>query len=670
MAKTFGSLGDFFPDTDLCCRIRGCGNVWQFSGEEALHNVAEGKSSRPERMCDDCFSKYQELSDRDVPCSRPGCEKTWVWNRFQQLEAQVRGFREPPRGLCSSCRSEMDQTKDKALPCRIRGCKGTWIWRARDQLLNPRGGPPRRLCEACFRRLKQLEDEAVECRVRHCRKTWTWNRYQQLEHAAAGRGDEPPPRRMCDDCYELFRTLADLELPCKIKECQRTWTYTTYEQLERRLEASEGAGEGTEAPSPPSRMCKECYRFFRRTADREVGCRNRGCSKTWTYARSMQLYDWLKGRKRPPQLMCADCRRRLNELKEREMPCMVPGCARTWSYPAIDQLKNELAGKLEDSRRRCRECEEFLAGHDPLLIPCEHCGTEIRWSSYEQLLCERGTFVKPSMCTSCAQQELALGTPKKPKKRAHHHVVKIPSAGRWHEDPRVHDWPPHMTYESIEGVENADVRIVAIGDDLTLSADSAGAAWPALLEGKLNEALPRGKKAVVVNAGIAGCTSQQGFLRFARDVEPFAPQVVLFSFAFADALVKGLRAGGEPRYNIEPSAAAEGLDRFLRALRALDCRVLYWTANPVFPEESHRLGKDGPWVRAQTGSTDHILRAYRHTCMQAEIPVLDLYSRFVVNGTSSAKKWMRNWYMHNETGARNIATWFAGHLLHGDFLPA
>jgi len=665
LARTLGSLGDFFPDKDIRCRIRGCNSLWRFSGEDALHNVAEGKSSRPERMCDTCFAKFRQMSDQQVLCSRPGCENTWTWNRFQQLEAGTRGSKVPPNGLCQACRSEVDKTADKEIQCRIRGCTKTWTWGAREQLLSEDPNPQRRLCGTCFSQLKQLQDRQVECRTKGCSKTWAWNRYQQLEYIASGKELAFPPKRMCQDCYDLYNSLENRELPCKIRECNRTWTYSVHQQLEQRV----AAGEDAEEHDPPSRMCRECYHFFLQSVDRQVICRNRGCEKTWTYARSMQLYDWLKKRRTPPVLMCTDCRQRLKELQDREMPCMVSGCTRSWLYEASDQLKNELLHKGDPSPRRCKECEAFLVSHPPLVLACEHCSAEMRWSSYEQLLCEQGTFVKPSKCPDCAKQDLALGTPGKPKKRKHHHVVKIPATGKWHEDNRIHDWPPHMTYESIERMEKADVRVVVIGDDLTFSDEQTAAAWPARLEVKLNDGLPRKKVAAVVNAGIAKSTAYQGALRFARDVRPFDPQIVIFSFAFADALIRGIKGEGQPRYNIEPAAAEEGLRLFLRELKSIGGKPLYWTANPVFPEDIGEVDARADWLRSQRVSTDHILRSYRQACKQEDIPILDLRSRFEVNGTRSARKWMTNWYLHNDVGANNIATWSAAHLLHKNFLP-
>ena len=659
LAKAFGSLGDFFPDTDIRCRIKGCDNVWHSTGEEALHNLARGGNARPERMCDECFELFKGLRDQEIPCANPACEKTATWNRFQQLEAMRQGRNgQLPRLFCPTCYRTIREGGDQEVPCRMKGCDNTWLWPARERLLSEDGRPPRKLCDRCFSMLRELTDRDIPCRVKGCENTWLWNRFQQLEHRLAGKDPDHPPRRMCESCFAIYRELRDAEYPCRIKECDGTWTFRAYEQLEHRL------AHGPDAPVP-QRLCSRCYDFYRRTVDEQIRCRNRGCNHTWTYTRSMQLYQHVRGKKRPPARACEACRTRLEELEDQAVKCCVPGCSRTWTYTASDQLRDELMGRQGPAAKRCHECDVFLAEHQTITLSCVHCGKEIPWSGYEQLLCELGTFSKPRTCTDCTEQALALEKPRQVDKIEHHLVVRIPSAGRWHEDDLIREWPPRMTHDVIERVEKADLRIVCIGDELTYSLDDEEKSWPYLLEQRLAEHAEFGTVAVV-NAGIPFCTTAQGVVRFPRDIRPFEPHIVLFSFTLADARL--YRHSGEdswrPELSVEEMAAA--FERFAECLKRTPAKTMYWTPNPIFPDlEEPASGSGGrrrsaaAWSQAQQRAMGQALRVARHGCTQYSIPMLDVRSRFEVNGNRSARKWMGSWFQHNELGARNIATWAA-----------
>ena len=65
----------------------------------------------------------------------------------------------------------------------------------------------------------------------------------------------------------------------------------------------------------------------------------------------------------------------------------------------------------------------------------------------------------------------------------------------------------------------------------------------------------------------------------------------------------------------------------------------------------------------------HVLRQARHCCSERNVPLVDFHSRFSVNGSYSAQKWMSDWYHHNRVGAANIAAWFADFLVNGGLLP-
>jgi len=661
VAKNFGNLGDLFPDKDLRCRVRGCTNLWTMEGHAAMRKLASEDAGFPERMCDECYARFQTLADQQVACSSPDCANTWGWNRFQQLEAAARGYTGPPQRFCPDCLKKVGELEDKQIPCRMRACSNTWTWPRAKQLTAPDEKPPSRLCDDCFSKLKTLADRELKCRVRTCENTWTWSRYQQLEHMIGGKDlEQPPPARLCKTCFEAFRQFADVEVPCKIRECERTWTFRAFQQLEHR------AQHGADAP-PPERMCQPCYEFFTTIHDIERPCRNRGCRNTWTYTRGWQLRDRLKGRKRPPQLMCRACTEKRASLEDRQLECTVPGCPGTWTYVVDDQLKDG-ALKRQPRARRCDACEQFLVGHEAVSVACTQCSAQVQWSAYEQLLCERGTFVKPELCSDCAGKEFREHTPPQTGPTEHHHVVRMPAGGKWGSDPEIAAWPPHLDYEAIARAEQADLRVVALGDDLTLSSANREESWPFLLEQKLAAALAaEGQTVAVINAGIPGTTSRQALVRLPRDVLPFAPHLIIFSFAFGDSAVLIHRHDQHWQPRLSPDEADTALAMLCRKLKATRAGLLYWTTNPMFPHDHAAELKDPAfkaWADEQQTRKQQTLAHAGRVCAEHGIEVLDLRSRFEVNGERSAKRWMVDWCNHNPTGARNIATWMADHIVH------
>lgn len=664
MAKSLGTLGELFPDTAVQCRIKGCSALMPISGEKVLQNLADGKPARPERMCDVCYARYLSLADRAMPCATSGCSKTWQWNRYQQLEATVQGNGPAPRGYCPACQSRKSQLQDQELPCRIKGCKRTFLWSRDQQLRDGTDNPPTRACPDCTAKLRELKDLEMACRVRACTRTWHWSRYQQLENLVAGKDPAAVPRRMCRECTAKLKALQDAQVPCKVHGCTRTWAFTAFGQLEHLLGST--AGE-----LPAGKMCKECFDFFNSTQDAQVACRHKGCSHTWTYTRSMQLHDWIAGKNHPPSRTCTACTTKLKHAADKAIPCMVPGCKGTWKYAGADQVRDECIGRTP-APRRCPECDAFLGGNTAKTIPCSKCGKDMTLSAYEQLMGKLGTFVQTSVCSSCAGQELAMQRPSEPVVvRQDHQVVRIPATGRWNSDPALVKWPPHLTPESIHKAEHADLRIVALGDDLTWSHEKAEHAWPALLESKLQALAGERASVAVLNAGIPGTNSRQAALRWPRDVAPFNPHLVILSFAVADSWLELNREDKNWRAVLDLETATSATNDLFQKARGADDRLLYWAAT-VLPHDLPGCETDSfltSWANAQEANFNQCVAHAMRFCTQHKIPVLDLHSRFEVNGKKSARKWMTDWFRHNDNGAQNIANWMAEFIQRENLLP-
>lgn len=672
MTSNFGSLGDFFPTTEVPCRVRGCRNVLHLSGDAVMKTLASGKGFRSDRMCDECFSRLHTLTDREFPCTKPGCKGTWVWNRYQQLEAHAAGRGDhPPHGLCQACREELKKVHDLKQPCRMKHCTNTWNWSAREQLAAGGKPAPRKLCEECFQTLNQLQDQELPCRVRGCEHKVPWNRYQQLEHLKAGRKLESPPTRLCDSCWERSKKLSDKELPCRIQGCKSTWKWRVYEQLE----AMAGLAPGVE-PKAPSRMCNECFSFYQNAKDIEQSCRNHPCKNTWIWTRSMQLGAKAYGQIRPPGKLCDECNSHLKTLSDLEVTCMVDGCQKTWTYKAEEQLRDKAAGKVAPPHKRCAQCNEFLATHQAKEIACEQCGQIITLSAHEQLDCALAVAVKPNLCADCVGAEIAQLQPPAPEPLATNRLmIRIPKSGAWTEHGPIRDWPPRMTRDKIEQMEQAKLRVVCIGDELTLSCEQEERSWPSVLEANLQKRLGGVEEVCVLNAGIPGCTTFLAERRYARDVEPFTPHLVIFSFAFSDARCGHGNVDIAEEIARRTARLADDFTKFDQLLLDAKTKAICWLPNPIYPHEAPEGKYDSAgqnsWCAKQSAMFEAVLRQTKQSCRDAGLKnVVDAKSLFIVNGEKSARRWMTNdiWYMHNETGAQNIAAWIENAIVENKLL--
>ncbi|MBR4675107.1 MAG: hypothetical protein IKP00_11635 [Victivallales bacterium] len=659
MSDNFGNIGDSFPEKDVKCRVRGCKNIVHISAKEVMRDAVNGKA-RPARMCDECVALFNELSDKEMPCSKPGCTGTWIWNRYQQLEAMRSGRTGDPHGFCDACREEMKSASEKQIPCRLKGCKNTWTLTAREQMELGGKPIPRKLCDECFHLLNTLTDKEVKCRVKGCENTWVWNRFMQLEHIKSGKSLDNPPNHMCDSCFNIFNGLKPIEQPCRIRGCKNTWVYSTYEQLEQIVKAKNEAREKgedpatVEPPPPPSRMCRECYTFFSEATDIQRPCRNKLCKNTWTYTRSMQLAHKQFGHGQPPSHYCDACAKLLETLQDKEMPCRQTGCDGTWLYIKDEQLRDLTAGR-EPKPHYCRRCQDFLKNHPSIDVACEKCGRSIEVSNIQQLECELGISTMPKLCADCtrASMDTELGVEdtanviNRPK-------IYIPKSGEWLDEPLVRNAPDSVTPEKIAEMSEATVRIVCIGDEMTVSCEDASKSWPVQMEAKLRE---RFSDATVLNVGIPKSTTAMALKRFGRDVAPFKPQVVVFSFAFAEAMGLPVNISQEEReaFLVKLSEDTKAL---CNAIREIGAKPLCWLPNPIYTAESDEEHLDAEAAAKRSANIDAVVHALVKACAAAEIlPPVDARFLFGVNGEQSSRRWMANWFMHNDIGAGNIAGW-------------
>ena len=709
MGTNLGSLGDFFKQngTEQPCRIRGCKNTVRISEEQAMYGKTHGNVRNDGgKMCDSCWEFFNSCQDKVVPCSKPGCKGTWVWNRYQQLEAHVKGHDTPPRGFCDACRSQVKEKQDIEQPCRTHGCKNTWTWTARMQQESHDGKAPHRLCDECHKIWITLQDKELPCRVKGCKNHIVWNRYQQLEWIRSGKKLENPPKRMCNECFDKFSLLKPVEVPCRVTGCSHTWTWTPFDQLEAIVgqplpkkedkpaapeaqepvadtpapavpaenaapvpavdsAAPEAAPEVSAAPAapaveaapaspfklnPPKRMCPECFAFFNAAKDQEQPCANRGCEEKWVWTKAMQLAGHVHGHDQAPHRMCEKCQTALKGLKPIQEPCREADCHGTWTYAPEDQLKDSLL-KRPPQGRHCPECAKFLQENQPQELTCEKCGEKFTWSVHEQLLTKLGTFQKPRFCAKCNTEELAAMPSSAPliiPAAQTAFKVKMPVGGPWNDSPVTRDWPDGLTNERITAMENAAHRVVFLGDDLVADQENTPS-LPSLLEASLNST---GDSYAVLNAGMRDCTTALGTARLARDVAAFAPETLIFSFAFADTM----KRSDEAQADFLARLTAE-TEAFLDAVQALENppkKIICWMPNPIYPQNSGNSawkGNADPDVLT-VNRYGSVLRNLKAICDRRQIAVADGKAIFDMQGQKTAMENMATWNRANAEGCK------------------
>ncbi len=671
MSDRFGNLGDLFPDKEEKCRVRGCNNRVHIPSESLMKDISHGRKPQA-RMCDECLALYNTLEDKEIPCDRPGCEGKWTWTRFQQLE-HIRSGKSPdnpPRRMCDSCFEASKDLKPIEHKCRIKNCNNTWTLSAREQLALGDKPAPHKMCDECFKLLNTLSDKELPCRVNGCDHTYTWTRFQQLEHIRSGKSLDNPPRRMCDSCFEIFKDLKPIEQKCRVKGCDKTWTYTTYDQLESIVKARKAAAESGQGdnpaevpvPPPPSRMCKECFDFFNQATDEQMPCKNKFCKNTWTYTRSMKLAHKHFEHPYHPSKYCEECAKKLETLEDKQLPCKQEGCSGTWTYGKEDQLKDLTAGRSPQPRF-CHECNEFMREHPAYQADCEKCGKKIDVTSLLQLRVKLGVSKLPTLCADCArdslQAELASEDSHNPITRP---KIYIPKNGAWSASPVTCKLPLRISEDIVAKMGEATYRIVCLGDEFVFSCDDEPHSWPYILERNLKEKY--GADLSLFNAGMASCTAELGLKRFERDVAPFKPQLVIVSFAMADALDAKADISDD-ELNARLAAFSESMAAIWGAIRSIDAKPLCVIPNPVNAAESPDGKHDTQVAERRAAIYDQFVKALRRSA--ADVPIVDARAMYALTGEQTSRIWMSSWCMHNDTGAASIANWVKDEVV-GDSL--
>jgi hypothetical protein len=319
-----------------------------------------------------------------------------VFSRRAQLIAGAPEVEPPlPIQRCGQCEGVFRKLKDRPVRCGINGCDNKWLWPALDQIEAYANGlpndPPRRMCDKCKADFGAISDREVRCRTSGCKKTWTWNRGDQLDACLAGKAPPKAPHRMCESCNGIYRTLQDVERPCRRSGCKNTWLDKRGGQLARAVRGKTG--------DPYPQYCESCSKDIVELEDRQLPCKTDNCTGTWTWAKAAQL--------------AAGVRPELKEPDEAAIAAATLATAQAAAAAVAAGVLPEAAaaprskGKKKRKRmikppeRRCQDCSDFLKDKKTLEIPCKNCATPIYWPPESQLQTHMGAWAEPSLCGAC-----------------------------------------------------------------------------------------------------------------------------------------------------------------------------------------------------------------------------------------------------------------------------
>ena len=209
-----------------------------------------------------------------------------MFSRRAQLIAGAPDVEPPlPTQRCAQCEGVFRKLKDRPVRCGINGCDNKWPWPAQEQIEAYAKGlpndPPRRMCDKCKADFGAIADRQVRCRTSGCKKTWTWMRERSARRVPGGQADAQSAAPHVRDCIAIYRTLQDVERPCRRSGCKDTWLDKRGGQLARAVRGKTG--------DPYPQYCEDCAKDIVELEDRQLPCKTDNCTGTWTWAKAAQL---------------------------------------------------------------------------------------------------------------------------------------------------------------------------------------------------------------------------------------------------------------------------------------------------------------------------------------------------------------------------------------------
>lgn len=159
-------------------------------------------------------------------------------------------------------------------------------------------------------------------------------------------------------------------------------------------------------------------------------------------------------------------------------------------------------------------------------------------------------------------------------------------------------------------------RIVCFGDSITFGKrEPVGFAWTAQVATELNRSFPG--KFEVFNRGVGGNTTAQGLERFAADVAPLLPAVVLVEFGFNDAHV----AAGIGVHRVGLSEFQRNLLEMIRLVRAGKGRPVLLANHPIPADRTGTIQGNG---KSYAANFRPYQPAIRSVAEKSRTPLIDL----------------------------------------------
>jgi hypothetical protein len=306
--------------------------------------------------------------------------------------------------FCEPCEQIARKLRDRQMNCGINGCTRKWTWKADEQIQAfAQGKPneaPRRMCDTCRASFGKLPDREVRCRTSGCKNTWTWDRYAQLDACVADKPAPKAPSQMCQQCFNLWATLKDVERPCRRSHCKGTWLDKRGAQLARAVRGKTG--------DPYPRLCTNCEKELGELEDREIPCKTENCSGTFTWTKEQQLAAGVRPKIKEPAVLetvSEPTAPPTADLEGKAPPVEVVVSAGTDKIKIagdeVGKRRKKRRREIHPPERRCAACAEFLANRKTTEIPCSQCGTSIFWPPESQLQTHLGHWFAPSLCGAC-----------------------------------------------------------------------------------------------------------------------------------------------------------------------------------------------------------------------------------------------------------------------------
>ena len=224
---------------------------------------------------------------RRVPCAVPGCKRTLG---VLAARAADRGRARDRAAAADPALRAVRGRVPQAEGSRRSAAASTAATTSGTGRRSSRSRPTRRGCPTIRRagcatsaRPTSARSPIARCAAgrRAARRPGPGRASDQLDACLAGKPTPKAPHRMCESCNAIYRTLQDVERPCRRSGCKGTWLDKRGGQLARAVRGKTG--------DPYPQYCEDCSKNIVELEDRQLPCKTENCTGTWTWAKAAQL---------------------------------------------------------------------------------------------------------------------------------------------------------------------------------------------------------------------------------------------------------------------------------------------------------------------------------------------------------------------------------------------